>query len=303
MQMSNFNTRFDSYVARINDELKKYVCTDFFGDDSKGLLKMLEAVSYSLENGGKRIRPVLTLEFCRICSENGDFTAALPFACAVEMIHTYSLIHDDLPCMDDDDLRRGKPSNHKVFGYANALLAGDALQTLAFETLLSADTSAEITVAAGRELSRAAGIAGMVAGQTMDLANENTTVSLDEITRTDVLKTGCLIRTAAKLGCIAGGQLSGEYIQAADKYASCIGLAFQIIDDILDVTSNNETLGKPVGSDGEKLKSTYVSHLGLDGARQEADRLTKEAVCALSVFGDKAAFLIELTDKLLKRKK
>ncbi|MBR6634942.1 MAG: polyprenyl synthetase family protein, partial [Clostridia bacterium] len=189
---------------------------------------------YSLKNGGKRVRPMLVLEFCRVCG--GDVQAALPFACAVEMIHTYSLIHDDLPCMDDDDFRRGMPSCHKQYGEATALLAGDGLLTLAFSVLSKAALSAERKIEAVKVLADCAGHLGMIGGQTMDLAHEGQKITLDQLRKTDALKTGRLIRCACALGCIAAGA-DEEMHKAAEKYADSIGLAFQIVDDLLDITS------------------------------------------------------------------
>lgn len=299
--MIDFDSRCREYAELINSAADEYVSIGAFGGrESAGLEKMLEAMAYSLSNGGKRIRPMLVLEFCRICGENPE--KAIPFAVAIEMIHTYSLIHDDLPCMDDDDMRRGKPSSHKVFGEANALLAGDGLLTLAFETALSAKDMTDYQKAqAGLVLAKAAGCAGMIAGQVMDLANEERQASLDEVSHTDKLKTGELIMAAASLGCIAANA-DGEKIAAAREYCSDIGLAFQIVDDILDVTSSSEILGKPVGSDGENGKSTYVSLLGLEKSKALADELTEKAKAALSVFGDEKEFLYLLADKLADRK-
>lgn len=294
--MSVFKERSGSYLEMINEAAGKYLERSAFGGkESSGLDVMLEAMGYSLENGGKRIRPILTLEFCRICG--GDVRKALPYALAVEMIHTYSLIHDDLPCMDDDDMRRGKPSSHKVFGEANALLAGDGLLTLAFEILLSADDDPAKLVKAGAELAKAAGCSGMIAGQVMDLENEGRAASLEEIKATDKRKTGELIRIAALLGCICAGA-SEEQINAAEKYCAGIGLAFQIVDDILDVTGDEAVLGKPIGSDGENEKSTYVSLLGLDKSTEYAAELTESAKSDLGVFGAEAEFLKELADRL-----
>lgn len=299
--MIDFDVTFEKYVALINEAADKYVSeAAFAGRESSGLSKMLEAMAYSLKNGGKRIRPMLTLEFCRACG--ADFKKALPFALGVEMIHTYSLIHDDLPCMDDDDMRRGKKSNHIVFGDANALLAGDGLLTLAFETVLSApDVSGEAKAKAGLELAKAAGCSGMIAGQVMDLANEGKAVLLEDIRETDRLKTGELIRASAVLGCIAAGADEAK-IKAAEEYCENIGLAFQIVDDILDVTSDAETLGKPIGSDSENEKSTYVSLLGLKKSAELAEKLTSRAKEALKIFGDEGDFLVQLADKLLNRK-
>ena len=301
MKMTDFKNKFDEYVRIINNAADEYMSAEkFCGRESSGLDGMLEAMAYSLKNGGKRIRPMLTLEFCRVCG--GNPKAAIPFALGVEMIHTYSLIHDDLPCMDDDDMRRGKPSSHKVFGEANALLAGDGLLTLAFETVLSApEVSFEAKAKAGLELAKAAGCTGMIAGQVMDLANEGKAVGIDAVRNTDRLKTGELIRVAAVLGCIAANA-DEEKIKAAEKYCADIGLAFQIVDDILDVTSDAETLGKPVGSDSENEKSTYVALLGLDESASLAENLTADAKAALNIFGGEGEFLSQLADMLLERK-
>ncbi len=298
--MSNFDEIFGRYTDDINKAADYFVSEKAFeGRRSSGLDVMLDAMSYSLSNGGKRIRPVLTLEFCRLCG--GNYADAIPFAIGVEMIHTYSLIHDDLPCMDNDDMRRGKPSSHKVYGEANALLAGDGLLTLAFETVLSAKISADKKAMAALELAKAAGVSGMIGGQVMDLSNEGKRVSLDEIKATDRLKTGEMIRVAAVMGCIAAGADS-EKIAAAEKYCENIGLAFQIVDDILDVTSDDVTLGKPVGSDSENLKSTYVSHLGVEKSDEYARELTETAKSALDIFGSEGEFLSELADRLSERK-
>lgn len=299
--MSVFEDRSREYAAMINAAASEYVSVkSFSGRESAGLDKMLEAMAYSLENGGKRIRPMLALEFCRVCGENPQ--KAIPFALGLEMIHTYSLIHDDLPCMDNDDMRRGKPSSHKVFGEADALLAGDALLTLAFETVLSAPgMSGEQRAAAGLALAKAAGCSGMIAGQVMDLANEGRKAPIEDVAKTDRLKTGELIMAAASMGCIAANA-DAEKLNTAREYCADIGLAFQIVDDILDVTSSSEVLGKPVGSDGENEKSTYVSLLGLEKSQALADELTEKAKAALSVFGDEKEFLSMLADMLADRK-
>lgn len=266
--------------------------------------ELIQSMRYSLLAGGKRIRPMLVLEFCRLCG--GDTRTALPFACAVEMVHTYSLIHDDLPCMDNDDLRRGRPSNHKVYGEDMALLAGDALLTMAFETMLSDRAivlaGAERAAKAAGVLARAAGAYGMVGGQVIDLKSEGKTVTLETLKVMDECKTGALIRAAAQMGCIVGGADAGQ-LTAAERYANAIGLAFQIVDDILDVTSDTQTLGKPVGSDTENSKSTYVSLLGLENARVKVEELTETAVSALSCFGPKAESLVNLAKQLASREK
>ena len=299
--MIDFEKRCAEYVSVINGAADRCVSASAFeGRESEGLAVMLKAMDYSLGNGGKRIRPMLTLEFCRVCG--GDFKKAVPFALGAEMIHTYSLIHDDLPCMDNDDMRRGKPSSHKAFGEATALLAGDSLLTLAFETVLSAEgVDADKKARAGFELARAAGCSGMIAGQVMDLANEGKAAPLEDIRATDRLKTGEMIRVSALLGCIAAGA-DDEKIKAAERYCENIGLAFQIVDDVLDVTSDSETLGKPVGSDMENGKSTYVSLLGLEKSIRFARELTEKAKEAVGIFGSEGEFLAELADRLLNRK-
>lgn len=288
----------DEYILMINNALMSRLSVEPSG---AGEAKMLEAMRYSVENGGKRIRPMLTLEFCRMCG--GSVEAALPLACAIEFIHTYSLIHDDLPCMDDDDMRRGKPSSHIKFGEANALLAGDSLLTFAFQSAGEAeDVPADAVAKAVSLLARASGCAGMIAGQVQDLENENKTVAADDLRSVDILKTGELIRCACQLGCIAA-EADDMKLEAARVYAENLGIAFQIVDDILDVTSDEATLGKPVGSDAENCKNTYVSLLGLEEAKRIAAELTRKAIDALGVFGDESEFLVSLSKKLLSRNK
>ena len=265
---------------------------------------LIDAMRYSLEAGGKRVRPRLVLEFARLCG--GSEEAALPFACAVEMIHTYSLIHDDLPCMDDDDLRRGKPSNHKVYGEDIALLAGDALLTLAFETLAD-DKTAELAGdracrLAAKTLARYAGAVGMVGGQVIDLKSENTNAPLEVLREMDEKKTACLIQAACELGCIAANA-GADKRRAAALYGESIGVTFQIQDDILDQTSSDEELGKPVGSDNENSKSTYVSLLGIEKCRALVDELTNQAIEALSAFDADTEALRDYALALAKRNK
>lgn len=280
-----------NYLDEINSALKEYLPA---ADDV-----VSQAMRYSVENGGKRIRPALLLEFCRVCG--GDYKKAVPFACALEMIHTYSLIHDDLPCMDNDDFRRGKPSCHIAFGEEYALLAGDALLTLAFETAMKSNLSAEITVKAAKKLAKAAGVMGMVGGQVLDLQNEGKKVGVSDLQKTDELKTGELIRAACVLGCVCAGA-DDKKIAAAEKYAHDIGIAFQIVDDILDVTSDEETLGKPIGSDEENQKSTYVSLLGIEKSRKTAEELTLNAQKALDAFDGDVSSLKDFAEKLKNRK-
>lgn len=259
-----------------------------------------QAMKYSLLSGGKRIRPILLLEFYALCGGNGD--SALNFAAALEMIHTYSLIHDDLPCMDNDDMRRGRPSCHKAFGEDTALLAGDALLTLAFKTAAETDgIPADRVLKAIAVLAENAGISGMVGGQVEDLAFEKSGATIDELRGMYLKKTSCLLSAGAVCGSILAGA-DEEKLKYAAEYAEKLGLAFQIIDDILDCTSDEKTLGKPIGSDAKNGKTTYVTLLGIDGAKAEAERLSNEALTALcKIKGDNAA-LRELTADLLDRK-
>lgn len=261
---------------------------------------VIDAMEYSLMAGGKRIRPRLVLEFCRLCGGQGE--QALPCACAVEMIHTYSLIHDDLPCMDDDDLRRGVPSNHIKFGEDIALLAGDALQSLAFETILCGVTQENVLrrAKAAACLANACGAVGMVGGQVIDLQHENKNAPVEILKTMDKKKTGALIRAACVMGCICAGA-NHEQCEAAGIYAENIGLAFQIVDDILDVTADSGRLGKPVGSDGENNKSTYVSLLGIRQCRDLVQELTDAAVGALSVFENDKQPLTKIAGELAQR--
>lgn len=261
--------------------------------------RLQEAMAYSLLSGGKRIRPVLTLEVCRLFG--GDPEQALPFACGLEMVHTYSLIHDDLPCMDDDDLRRGKPTNHKVFGECMAVLAGDGLLTAAFETLASADLTPAQLVRGVQCLSRAAGPAGMVGGQVLDTDGEGKALSYEEITQIERLKTGCMIEAAARLGAIAAGGTRWQEGDAA-QYAKSIGLAFQIRDDLLDVLGDEAEFGKPIGSDAANEKSTFVTLKGVEGCQKLIDELTEEAMKSIRPYSG-SEFLCELALYLAGRTK
>lgn len=238
-----------------------------------------DAMKYSVKNGGKRIRPFLTLEFAKACG--GDLDAALDFGCAVEMIHTYSLIHDDLPCMDNDDMRRGKPSCHKAFDEATALLAGDALLTNAFLVLSSTNISNDNRLSAIEILAINAGCVGMIGGQALDLDFEDREPSVNEILKMYELKTGRLLEAACKLGCLSNKYCLLKDILAAEEYAKNLGLAFQIQDDILDITSDEATLGKPVGSDEKNEKSTIVKFYGLEKAKEMVSEYTQKAIDAL----------------------
>ena len=260
-----------------------------------------EAMEYSLLAGGKRVRPVLTLEACRMCG--GRVEDALPFACGVEMIHTYSLIHDDLPCMDNDDLRRGRPTCHKAFDEATAVLAGDGLLTAAFETAAAAQgVSAETIVRCIRILGENAGMNGMIGGQVLDMGAEHRAISLDELRLLQKLKTGCLLRAACELGCAAAGVTDADTLAKARAYGEKLGLAFQIEDDILDIEGDAATLGKSIGKDAASEKSTFPSLLGLEECRRLAAALTEEAVEAVRAL-DGSAFLIELARSLTGRNK
>ena len=249
--------------------------------------------------GGKRLRPVIVLEFCRLCG--GDIEKALPFACALEMIHTYSLIHDDLPCMDNDDLRRGRPTCHKAFDEATAVLAGDGLLTAAFETASAAkDVPAETIVRCIRILGENAGMNGMIGGQVLDMGAEHRKISLDELRLLQKLKTGCLLRAACELGCAAAGATDEDTLTRARAYGEKLGLAFQIEDDILDIEGDAATLGKSIGKDAASEKSTFPSLLGLEECRELAEKLTEEAVNAVKPLNGHA-FLVELARSLTGR--
>lgn len=265
---------------------------------------LIDSMEYSLKAGGKRIRPQLVLEFARLC--DCEDKVALPFACAIEMIHTYSLIHDDLPCMDDDDMRRGKPSNHIVFGEDIALLAGDALQSLAFDVMTRQDTikdaGADVASKCVNILAAYCGALGMVGGQVIDLEHENTQTPIEVITEMHRKKTGALIKAACEMGCVCG-KADNEKILAARNYGEAIGLAFQVVDDILDVTATKEQLGKPIGSDLENNKSTYVSLLGIERCREIVAEQTQIALDSLNVFENDATALKEIALKLKNREK
>lgn len=288
-----FEAMFKAYREYFEEHLKA-VCNSFCDSGAK-YKALYDAAAYSLEAGGKRIRPVLAFEMCRVCG--GDPSDALPAAIAIEMIHTFSLIHDDLPCMDNDDMRRGRPSCHKAYGEAVALLAGDALTAYAGKIIcdssLSADKKAAmIQVLYDRTI-------GMIEGQTIDIDGNFDT--LDGLISMYEMKTSELLTAACVMGCIAAGA-DKKKISAATAYAHDLGLAFQIVDDILDVTSTSEELGKPVGSDEEQNKTTSVTLLGLEKAKELAEKYTHGAENALAEFDD-TEFLKKLTDLLLSRKK
>ena len=276
--------------ALVEDYLSR--CFVYDGEPQQ---RLFEAMRYSLLAGGKRLRPVLTLSFARACGL--DAAQALPFAAAVEMVHTYSLIHDDLPCMDNDDYRRGAPTCHKVYGEALALLAGDALLTAAFTRLGMSSLPAERIALAMTMLGECAGELGMVGGQMLDLDGEDKTLTEDEIGAIHVRKTGSLIGAACTLGVIAAGG-SDEQLDAAAQYAAGVGLAFQIRDDMLDLIGDAQKLGKLTGMD--EHKNTYARLLSLDECRRRIDRLTAHAIRALDVFDD-PGYLKELALELAER--
>ncbi len=285
-----------NYCNKINKYLNDYMTID---DD---LLQgnVIKAMEHSLSAGGKRIRPVLVMEFYKMCDGKGN---VLPIACAVEMIHTFSLIHDDLPCMDNDDFRRGKPSCHKAFGEAIALLAGDALATMPYQVItdeaIKGNISFESATKVVNELATMVGIDGMIGGQVIDLENEGKQMTEETLVGLNSLKTGALISASCVIGCILAGA-DNKKIDYARQYAASIGQAFQIIDDILDVTSSFEILGKPINSDESNNKTTYVTLFGLEKSKEIASRLTEHALKMLDNF-ENTAFLVDLTKMLLNR--
>ncbi len=295
--MSDLKAIISEDAALMERTLENYFSLN---DDKYPVL--FDAMRYGVLDGGKRVRPFLALEFCRLWGGNDE--AVLPFASAIECIHSYSLVHDDLPCMDNDVLRRGKPTNHVKFGEANALLCGDALLTFAFELAASNNlVSAQNAVRAVKLLAEMSGAMGMVGGQQIDLLSEGKNIDFDTLKYLHARKTGCLIRCAALLGCIAAEEkCDKDMYEAADKYASCIGLAFQIIDDILDKTGDEAVFGKPIGSDEEQNKTTFLSFMSVDDAYKEAEKLTKEAKEVISSYVN-SEILCDFADYLLTRNK
>lgn len=283
--------RFANFLLASKDQVDRQLA-NFATDQAttaagtgEALDTISQACSYVLTNGGKRIRPTLVYAAAQALGHKGHGTDLDHVACALEMIHTYSLVHDDLPAMDDDDLRRGRPSCHKAFNEATAILAGDALQAWAFELLADAPGfNAAQRVALIKSLAKAAGLQGMVGGQAMDIAATNSNVNLQQLQSMHAFKTGAIIRAALTMGGIAANA-SAEQLSALDTYGTHIGLAFQVVDDILDVEGNAETLGKTQGKDSKANKPTYVSLMGLDGAKKESQRLLQAALEALGKFG------------------
>ncbi len=292
--MMNMKEQLQQDVNIIEDALGKYV-----PEKDNLQSSIYKAMRYSLLAGGKRLRPVLMIETGKMCG--GEVGEILPFACAMEMIHTYSLIHDDLPAMDNDELRRGMPTNHIKFGEAEAILAGDALLNRAFEVVAqNPGKDPARTLKAISILAESSGTEGMIGGQVIDLESEGKRIDADVLKKLHSLKTGAIIRSS----CVVGAVLSGaaeEEVRAADEFALNLGIAFQIQDDILDVTGDEASLGKPVGSDADNEKSTYVTLFGMKRAGELSREYTKKAISALEIFGDRAGFLKELTLSLLDR--
>ncbi|MDU6982811.1 MAG: polyprenyl synthetase family protein [Terrisporobacter othiniensis] len=262
---------------------------------------IMKAMNYSLKAGGKRLRPILTLESCKIVG--GKEEDAIPFAMAIEMIHTYSLIHDDLPALDNDDLRRGKPTNHKVFGDGMATLAGDALLNYAFEVMLSSSINKKDSnkyLKAINEIAKHAGIYGMIGGQVVDVESENKIIDKDKLDFIHLNKTAAMIVGCMRAGAIIGGATEEE-LEKVTKYGKNIGLSFQIVDDILDITGDEEKLGKPIGSDIENHKSTYPSLLGLEKSREIARQLIEEGKSSIDGLSSEIDFLNQLGDYIISR--
>lgn len=288
--MNDLLKEYQTYIEQYLDE-------NCFCNDLEPQKILFQSMRYSLLAGGKRLRPIFVFDFCRMCG--GDWKKAAPFAAAVEMVHTYSLIHDDLPCMDNDDYRRGKLTNHKVFGEANAVLAGDALLTAAFSYLAKADYPAEVRIRAVEVLSNCAGELGMVGGQVLDMMSEQRQCTEAEVIAIQSRKTGALIKAACLLGVLAG-QGSAKQLGAAGDFAQHLGLAFQIRDDMLDVIGNAEELGKAVGVDA--VKNTFVQLYGLKKCDELVHAHTDVALKALDAFED-TNFMVLLSNQLTGRTK
>ena len=287
----NFPEQLQAYQS----EIEQYLENSCLLSDGQPQKLLYDAMRYSLLAGGKRLRPVLTYDFCRMCGR--DWKKASDFGAAVEMIHTYSLIHDDLPCMDNDDFRRGKPTNHKVYGEAMAVLAGDALLTTAFSSIAGAEFDAETRIRAVKVLSSYAGETGMVGGQVLDILSEERKCTEQEVLDIQSRKTGALIKAACQLGVLAGGGTQ-EQMDAADRIAHHLGLAFQIRDDMLDVIGDAKELGKATGVDTQK--NTFVVLYGLQKCEELVNKHTELAICALSAF-DNAEFMKILSKYLINR--
>ena len=288
----------NEYKLKIENALEN--CFVFRGEMENHALKGLaDSMRYSLLAGGKRIRPMLALEFCRI--SGGDIEAAVPVACALEMLHTYSLIHDDLPSMDNDNMRRGKPTNHVVYGECTAILAGDTLQAEAFGTILRSGLPAERRAKCAEILADAVGLDGMCGGQYLDMSWEGKKLNEQELTEINSRKTGALLVAACQMGVAAAGGTQLQ-LDTAGHFGAALGLAFQIRDDMLDVLSSEEELGKPIGSDQREEKNTYMALMGQEGCEKTVARLTEFAKNILTEAFDDTSFLAELADSLSSRR-
>lgn len=288
------NAQYREYQTMVENRLNGL----FLG--GRAYARLNEAMRYSVLSGGKRVRPVLVLAFCR--AAGGDIRSALDAACGVELLHTYSLIHDDLPCMDNDDLRRGKPTNHVVFGETTAVLAGDALQAEAFRLLLGCPLPPERIAAMAGALAKAAGLDGICGGQALDIDGEGKDLSLQELTEIHRGKTASLLIACAEIGCYAAGAEEAQ-LRSAREYAANLGLAFQIQDDLLDAVSTTEELGKPVGSDAENGKRTFAALYGAERCRELVEQKTAAAIQALKGSFESPDFLIWLAESLAHRTK
>ncbi len=291
-------TELQKQIAFVAEQTEQRM-TDILQNNSTDARRLWDAMRYSAGSGGKRIRPFLVYKVAEALG--GDLEIALSLGIALEMVHTYSLIHDDLPCMDNDDYRRGKLTCHKMFDEATALLAGDGLLTMAFEVVATCSASDRQKVAATALLASCAGCRGMIGGQAMDLSAEHISIPLEQLNRLYNGKTGALMRAAVGFGCISADIYDGAIYEAYQGYAEKIGLVFQIVDDILDVTGT-EALGKPLGSDEKNGKSTYLSYMSVEEAEAEAKRLTREAKAQISAVSD-CRDLVRFADMLLNRKK
>lgn len=286
---------FDQRMRFYREAVEAYLDQECFRYPTEPQAELFEAMRYSLLAGGKRLRPVFAMEFCRVCGDDPE--KALPLGAAVEMVHTYSLIHDDLPCMDNDDYRRGRLTNHKVYGEAMAVLAGDALLTAAFHRISQAPLPAETRIRAVEVLSRCAGELGMVGGQVLDMQSENRLCTEQEVLDIQSRKTGALIRAACLMGVLAA-QGSESQLEAAAEFADHLGLAFQIRDDMLDVIGDAKVLGKATGMD--EGKNTFVRLYGLEECQRLVTSHTEQAIAALAAFQD-SKFLRELANSLTSR--
>ena len=282
--------------AQYRSYVEEYLRSHYAQFHDEPQSQLFEAMEYSLLAGGKRLRPVFAFEFCRLCG--GDWPKAAPFAAAIEMSHTYSLIHDDLPSMDNDDFRRGRPTNHKVYGEAMAILAGDALLTDAFTVASCADLEPKAVLTAIQILAECAGSLGMVGGQVLDIRSEDRLLTEQEVLDIQRRKTGCLISAACAMGAVAGGATEEQY-DAACQFAAGLGLAFQIRDDMLDVIGTQEEMGKGVGTD--ETKNTFVRLYGLEKCEELVQKYTDYALNALKIFDD-AQYLTELAKGLTDRR-